>query len=89
MAYANLNNTSNFQLASFGQRGFDVVTSTTPANDASGNWNSILVLEDAVITATSVKGDSLSSVSVPAGVNIVGLFTAVSVTQGVALAYMA
>ena len=89
MAYANLNNTSNFQLASFGQRGFDVVTSSNAADDASGNWNSILVFEDAVLNATSLKGDNLSNVSVPAGVNIVGLFSAVSVTQGVVLAYIA
>lgn len=89
MAYSNLTNPGNFQLASFGQKGFKKVTSSTAFTSTDGHCNSILVLDDASLTCTSVNGDNLSSTDVPAGTTIVGLFTAVSVSSGVALAYYA
>ena len=87
MAYSNLTNPGNFQLASFGQKGFKKVTSSTAA--PAGHYNAILVLDDAVLTCTSLNGESLTSVEVPAGVTIVGMFTVVTVASGTALAYIA
>jgi len=87
MAYSNLTNPGNYQLASFGQKGFKLVENGTAA--PAGHYNSILVLDDIVLTCTSLNGDNLASVEVPAGVTIVGMFTAVSVTSGTALAYIA
>tara|TARA_R110001599_G_scaffold131445_2_gene307418 strand:- start:2328 stop:2591 length:264 start_codon:yes stop_codon:yes gene_type:complete len=87
MAYSNLTNPGNYQLASFGQKGFKRVVSGTAA--PAGHYNSILVLEDVVLTCASVNGDGLSTEEVPAGVTIVGMFTAISVSSGVALAYIA
>lgn len=87
MAYSNLTNPGNYQLASFGQKGFKKVVSGTAA--PAGHYNAILVLDDIVLTCTSLNGDSLNSIDVPAGVTIVGMFTAVSVASGTALAYIA
>ena len=89
MAYSNLTNPGNYQLASFGQKGFKKITSGSSFTSADGHCNSILVLDDAQLTCTSVNGENLSSTDVPGGVTIVGLFTAVSVSSGVALAYYA
>jgi hypothetical protein len=87
MAYSNLTNPGNYQLASFGQKGFKKVVNGTAA--PAGHYNAILVLDDVVLTCTSLNGESLSSVEVPAGVTIVGMFTAISVASGTALAYIA
>lgn len=87
MAYSNLTNPGNYQLASFGQKGFKKVTSSAPA--PTGHYNSILVLDDASITCTSVNGEGLSNEEVPAGVTIVGMFTSIEVASGVVLAYIA
>jgi hypothetical protein len=87
MAYSNLTNPGNYQLASFGQKGFKKVVNGTDA--PAGHYNSILVLDDVVLTCTSLNGESLTSVEVPAGVTIVGMFTAISVASGTALAYIA
>lgn len=90
MAYSNLNNTQNYQLASFGQNGFDYLKSGNLT--VTGNhWNAIQVLETASITAlTSVSGDSISSAqTVNAGTVIYGLFTTVTISSGVVLAYKA
>lgn len=87
MAYSNLTNPGNYQLASFGQKGFKKVINGTAA--PTGHYNSILVLDDASVTCTSLNGDNLSDVEVPAGVTIVGMFTSISVDSGVVLAYIA
>ena len=87
MAYSNLTNPGNYQLASFGQKGFKKVVSSTAA--PAGHYNAILVLDDIVLTCTSLNGDNLTSIDVPAGVTIVGMFTAISVASGTALAYIA
>ena len=89
MAYSNLSNPGNFQLATFGQKGFKRVISGTAFTSSDGHCNAILVLDDATLDCTSVKGDSLDDVEVPSGVTIVGLFTAVSVSSGTVLAYYA
>jgi len=87
MAYSNLTNPGNYQLASFGQKGFKLVENGTAA--PAGHYNSILVLDDASITCTSVNGDGLTTEEVPAGVTIVGMFTSIEVASGVVLAYIA
>ena len=89
MAYSNLTNPGNFQLASFGQKGFKRVVSGTTFTSTDGHCNSILVLDDASLTCVSVNGDNLATEEVPAGTTIVGLFTAVSVASGTVLAYYA
>jgi len=89
MAYSNLQNPGSYQLAVFGQKGFKKIVSGTSFSSADGHCNAMLVLDDVVLTCTSVKGDSLSTVDVPAGATIVGLFTAISVSSGTLLAYYA
>ena len=85
MAYSNLTNPGNYQLAAFGQKGFEYLTGAAAAPD--GNYNAIQVLAEASLTVTASNGDSLSSVTVPTGMTIVGKFTAVSIASGVVLAY--
>ena len=88
MSYSNITNPSNFQLQSFGQKGFRVLTSSS--TPVSGEfYRAITVTSDAVITATSVVEDSLTAVPVFAGTTIYGLFSAVGVSSGVAIAYIA
>lgn len=87
MAYSNLTNPGNYQLATFGQKGFKKVDAS---NDApAGHYNSILVIDDASISCTSVNGDDLITEEVPAGVTIVGMFTDVTVASGTVLVYIA
>ena len=88
MSYSNLANPGNHQLATFGQKGFDLLTGSQSAALAT-HYNAVTCLEDAVLTVTSVSGDSLSAVVIPAGGTIYGLFTAVSITEGTVLAYIA
>lgn len=52
-------------------------------------YRAFTVTSDAVITATSEEGDSISAVTLLAGTTIYGLFSAVSVTSGRVIAYIA
>ena len=88
MSYSNLANPGNHQLATFGQKGFDLLTGSQSAELAT-HYNAVTCLEDAVLTVTSVNGDGLSGVVMPAGATVYGLFTAVSITEGSILAYIA
>jgi hypothetical protein len=47
------------------------------------------VLADAVVTLTSEEGDNLSAVTLLAGSTVYGLFSAVSVSSGTVIAYIA
>lgn len=88
MAYENIQADTNFYRQSFGQKGFRVMTSaSTPV--ANEEYRVIQVLEDAVVTATSLAGDSLSAVTLVAGSSVYGLFSAVSCSSGRLLAYIA
>jgi len=71
-------------LQSFGQSGFDYVTTGTIDTDT---YIAITALEDATITATAEVGDSLTSVVVPAGVTVYSRFTSITVASGKILAY--
>ena len=85
MGYSNLANPGNYQQAAFGQKGFEHLTGAQSA--PAGNYNAIQVLAEASLTVTASSGESLSSVTVPAGITIVGKFTAVSIASGTVLAY--
>jgi hypothetical protein len=88
MSYANINNPANYQLASFGQFGFRNITSGF--SPVSGElYRAVTVLSDAVVTVTPSSGDSLSAITLLAGTTIYGLFSAVSVSSGRVLAYIA
>jgi len=88
MAYENIQADTNFYRQSFGQKGFRVMTSaSTPV--ANEEYRVIQVLEDSVVTATSLAGDSLSAVTLVTGSFVYGLFSAVSCSSGRLLAYIA
>jgi len=92
MSYSNITNPSNFQLQAFGQKGLrNIASGFTPVADEF--YRAFTPIEDAVVTATAatnvVNGDSLTSVAIPAGVTIYGLFSAISVASGRVIAYIA
>lgn len=89
MSYRNLNVPANFQLASFGQRGFRKLDSNTSLSNADEYYNCIVVLSDASLTTISLKGDNLSDEFIPSGVAVYGLFSSASVTSGICLCYIA
>jgi len=88
MAYENVNATPNFQRQVLGQKGLRKI-SAGGSGTSQEFYRAITVLADTVISTTADSGDSLSSVSIPAGVTVYGLFSSVSVTSGEVLAYIA
>mgnify|MGYP003150455257 CR=1 FL=1 len=61
-----------------GQLGFDVLTAST-ANTDGGPWIAIKALgDDNTLSATSSIGDSLSSITIPAGDIVYGAFTSIT-----------
>ena len=84
---ANLANPSEYRRQVFAQDGFRVVTSAS-SPVAGESYAAIYVVADAVVTATAVNGDSLSSLSLSAGAVIYGNFSAVSVASGTVIAYI-
>lgn len=88
MAYENVNATPNFQRQVLGQKGFRKLRGGT--SGTSGEfYRAVTALADAEITVTSEAGDDLSSETVPAGVTVYGLFSAITVVSGDVLAYIA
>lgn len=88
MAFENINAAPNFFRQSFGQKGFRVITSSfTPITNEE--YRVIVTLDDSTVTATALAGDSLAAAAVPAGFEVYGLFSAVSVSAGRVLAYIA
>jgi len=88
MAYENVNATPNFQRQVLGQKGFRKI-STGGSGTAGEHYRAITALDYTTITVSSESGDDLSSVEIPAGVTIYGLFDSVSVTTGLVVAYIA
>lgn len=86
--YTNLNNPVNYQLQDFGQFGFRVLDSTSMVVDGE-TYRTLYVVEDAVVSATTSKGDDLVSKPLLAGTLLHGLFSAPAVASGKVLAYMA
>lgn len=77
-----------FKESSFGRNGFRVVTNgtTLPTEE---RYNVLYVTENSEITATSQKGDNLSSETLSTGSVIYGLFSEVTVASGKLIAYIA
>ena len=86
--YTNLNNPVNYQLQDFGQFGFRVLDSTSMVVDGE-TYRTLYVVDDAVVSATTSKGDDLVSKPLLAGTLLHGLFSAPTVASGKVLAYMA
>lgn len=90
MAYENVNATPNFQRQVLGQKGFRYLNATgtnfTPVGEHS---RAVTALEECTITLIAENGDNLSSIVVPAGVTIYGLFSQLAVTAGRAIVYIA
>jgi len=88
MAYENIQADTNFYRQSFGQKGFRRITSSfTPVSGEE--YRVIVPVEDAVVTVVSLAGDSLTSVTLPSGYSLYGLFSSVSVSSGSVIAYIA
>jgi hypothetical protein len=86
--YANITNPANFQLQDFAQFGFRVIT-TDFIPVPGEQYRTLYVLQDAVVTATTQKGDDITSKAILAGTLLHGLFNSVSITSGRVLAYAA
>jgi hypothetical protein len=81
MAYTNITNPSNFQLQAFWQFGIRFLT--TGMTSISGeHYRVINALEDSVITASTVHGDTLISKLLLRGEEVYGLFDSVTVSSG-------
>jgi len=88
MAYENIQAEPNFYRQSFGQKGFRRITSSF--SPISGEYyRAFTVISDAVITTTPLEGDNLSAVTLLAGTTVYGLFSAISVSSGALIAYIA
>jgi hypothetical protein len=88
MAFENINAAPNYFRQSFGQKGFRLITSSfTPV--AGEEYRVIVPLDDSTVTAVALAGDNLTAAAVPAGFEVYGLFTSVTVTAGRVLAYIA
>lgn len=88
MSYENVNATPNFQRQVLGQKGFRKFRTGNTSN-VGEFYRAITVLADAEITVTSEAGDDLATETIPAGVTVYGLFSAVTVVSGDVLAYIA
>lgn len=75
---------AEYHLQSFGQAGFDYVTTGTISTDV---YIAVTALEDAQIDATASAGDSLTNVTIPKGLTIYGRFSSITVDSGKILAY--
>jgi hypothetical protein len=88
VSYSNITNPVNYQLQAFGQNGFrNIASGFSPVSGEF--YRAVTVLSDAVVTVTSTSGDNLSAITLLAGTTIYGLFSAVSVSSGRVLAYIA
>lgn len=88
MSYENVNATPNFQRQVLGQKGFRAIGAA--GTGTSGEfYRAITAIDLSSITVVSEAGDSLTAVSIPAGVTVYGLFSSVSVVSGKVLAYIA
>ena len=81
MSYENVNATPNFQRQSLGQKGLRVL-GAAGTGQTGEFYRAITVTDDAVLTLTA-------AVEIPAGITVYGLFSAVTVVSGKALAYIA
>jgi len=69
-------------LAAFAQNGFDELTTST-----NGDWVGFVpVGGSATVSATTTKGDNLTSVTISEGIFVGGTFTTIAPTSGTVLA---
>lgn len=88
MSYENVNATPNFQRQALGQKGLRVL-GAAGTGQAGEFYRAITVTDDAVLNLTAESGDNLVAVAIAAGITVYGLFSAVTVVSGKALAYIA
>lgn len=88
MAYENIQAEPNFFRQTFGQKGFRRITSSfSPVTDEQ--YRAISAIEDTTISVVSYAGDNLTSIAIPAGFTLYGLFSSVTVASGSVIAYIA
>lgn len=88
MAYENIQAEPNFYRQSFGQKGFRRITSAfSPVTDEQ--YRAVSAIEDTTISVVSYAGDNLTSIAIPAGFTLYGLFSSVTVASGSVIAYIA
>jgi hypothetical protein len=88
VSYSNLTNPVNYQLQAFGQKGFRKIDSSF-ISISGVYYRAFIVINDAVVSATSEEGDNLSFETLITGTIIYGLFSSVAVQSGSVLAYIA
>jgi hypothetical protein len=77
-----------YDSTALGQFGAEVITDT--AARTSKNYAAITVLADATfstLTGKGITGNAIAGFSIPAGVTLFGIFTAVTLTSGKVIAY--
>jgi hypothetical protein len=77
-----------YDATALGQFGAEVITDT--AARTSKNYAAITVLADATfstLTSNGITGNAITGFSIPAGVTLFGIFTAVTLTSGKVIAY--
>ena len=81
MAYSNINNPANFQLQSFGQKGFRVIDSSfTPVADEY--YRAVYALTDSVVSTVNLHGDDFTDKDVIQGSSLYRIFSSVVVDAG-------
>jgi hypothetical protein len=93
MGYSNITNPVNYQLASLGQSGLRVITSSfTPVSGEYYRSFEVVgstAAATATVTATSVNGSNITALELINGTKIQGLFSSLSVSAGTIIAYIA
>jgi hypothetical protein len=77
-----------YDATSLGQFGAEVITDT--AARTSKDYSAITVLADATfstLTGVSITGNAITGFAIPAGITLLGRFTAVTLTSGKVIAY--
>lgn len=77
-----------FKEQSFGRKGFRVIKNGTTLPEGE-RYSFIVVIEEAELTLTAQKGDSLVAETMPVGSYSYGIFSNPSVSSGVVHAYIA
>jgi hypothetical protein len=80
-----MNTSKGILNASMGQYGMIVGGAGTYSE--SHGYVSILALEDSVVTATGTNVEDFTSITIPAGVNVPGFFSSVTIASGNCVIY--
>ena len=79
---------TNYEKQAFGENGSEYIIAGATGT-ANVTYKAITALEAASLTLVQGAGDTtLTTIPVPAGVTVYGLFTSVSVVSGKVLAYI-